>query len=108
MTVGNSTGKTLYSICGSLLVELPEIANGRFNTLLKCFANLTNISSLSVRSVLPSALSIWMLSETALETIYSFQCIVALLRVYDVCKRLDFFCILDQPRVRYGLSVRLI
>ena len=57
MTVGNSSVRTLYSNCSSMLIELSLIVFERLNMLLKCFAHLSKITSLSVRSVLPSALS---------------------------------------------------
>ena len=57
MTVGHSPRRTLLSNCGSLLIALSLTDDGRLRTLLKCSAHLSNIASLSVRSVLPSALS---------------------------------------------------
>ena len=55
--VWNLPDRTFF-ICGiSLTVDR------RFSTLLKCFAHLSNIASLSMRSVLPPALSIWVLPE---------------------------------------------
>ena len=57
VTVGNSSSRTLHSICGSLLIALSLTGDGRLSTLLKCSAHLFKIASLSVRSVLPSALS---------------------------------------------------
>ena len=56
MTVANSS-RTLHSICGSLLIALSFTDDGRLSTLLKCSAYLSKIVSLSVRSVLPFALS---------------------------------------------------
>ena len=57
MTVGNSSNGTLHSICGSLLIASSLMLDGRFSTLLNCSAHLFKITSLSVRRVLPSALS---------------------------------------------------
>ena len=57
VTVGNSSSRTLHSICGSLLIALSLTDDGQLSTLLKCSAHLFKIASLSVRSVLPSALS---------------------------------------------------
>ena len=57
VTVGKSPSRTLHSIGGSLLIALSLTVDGRLRTLLKCSAHLSKITSLSVRSVLPSALS---------------------------------------------------
>ena len=40
MTVGNSSNRTLHSICGSLSIASSLMLDGRFNTLLKCSAHL--------------------------------------------------------------------
>ena len=57
MTAGKSSSRTLNFICGSLLIALSLTDGGRLSTLLKCSAHLFKIASLSVRSVLPFALS---------------------------------------------------
>ena len=57
MTVGNSSNRTLHSICGSLLIALSLTDGERLSILLKCSADLSKIASLSVKGVLPSALS---------------------------------------------------
>ena len=44
-------------LCVSLLIALSLTDDGRLSTLLKCSAHLSEIASLSVRSVLQSALS---------------------------------------------------
>ena len=54
---GWKTLKQNISICGSLLIASSLTDDGRLSTLLKCSAHLSKIASLSVRSVLPSALS---------------------------------------------------
>ena len=48
------SSRTLHSICGSLLIALSLTDDGRLSTLS---AHIFKIASLSVRSVLPSALS---------------------------------------------------
>ena len=57
MTVGNTSSRRLHSICGSLLIALSLADDEQLSTLLNCSAHLSKIASLSVRSVLPSALS---------------------------------------------------
>ena len=56
MTVGNSSNRTLHSICGSLSIASSLMLDGRFSTLLKCSAHLFKLASLSVRRVFISAL----------------------------------------------------
>ena len=51
MTVGNSSHRTLHSICGSVSIAASLMLHGRLSTLLPRFA------SLSIRRLLPSALS---------------------------------------------------
>ena len=46
-TAGNVSNRTLHSVCGSFLVELSLIADGRSSTLLKCSDHLSKIASLS-------------------------------------------------------------
>ena len=86
VTVGNSSSRTLPSICGSLLIAFSLTDDGRLSTLLKYSAHLFKIASLSVKSVLPSALN-------------CFQCTMELLHILPVCKRLVCFCFLDQLEV---------
>ena len=57
--VGKSSRRTLHSVCGSLLIALSLAVDGRLSTLLKCSV----ITSLSVKSVLSSALSTRMAPE---------------------------------------------
>ena len=99
MTVGNSSSKTWHSICGSRWIALLLTADGLLSTLLECSAHLSKIASLSVRSVLPSVLSSGVAPE--LWAINYFQCIMELLHVLSVCKRLDFFCFLAEPGVLF-------
>ena len=54
----------MYSICGSLLIALSLTIDGRFNTLFKWSVHLSKIASLSVRRVLPSALSSWWIKNS--------------------------------------------
>ena len=77
--VGTSSSRTLHSICGSLLIVLSLTDVGRLNTPLKCSAHLSKIASLSVRSVLPSALSSWW--HQKFWAINCFQCIMELLHI---------------------------
>ena len=72
--------------------------DGRLSTLLKCSAHLFKIASLSVRIVLPYALSkgVWHQNFWAINC---FQCIMELLHILSVYKRLNFFCFLAQPGV---------
>ena len=58
MTVGNSSSRTLHSICSSLSIALELVDDGQLDTMLKCSARLSRIASISVRSVLQSTLSI--------------------------------------------------
>ena len=58
MMVGNPSSRALHSICGSLLIASSLKVDGRLSTLLKCSAHLTEMASLSVRSMFPSALII--------------------------------------------------
>ena len=57
MTVGNSSNRTLHYICGSPSIASSLVLDGRFSTLLKCSAHFFKKASLSMRRVLPSALS---------------------------------------------------
>ena len=62
VTVGKSSSRILHSICGSLSIALSLTVDGRLSTLLKC-VHLYKIEYLSMRSVLPSALSSGMVPE---------------------------------------------
>ena len=91
-----SSSRAMHSISGSLLIVLSLIAAGRLSTLLQCSVHLSNlIQILFVRSVLPYALSGRVVPE--LWAINRFQCIVGIIRVVSICKRLGFFCFLAQP-----------
>ena len=98
MTVENSSSRTLHSICGSLLIALSLTDDGRLSTPLKCSAHLFNIASLSVRSVLPSALSSGVAPELFGPYIVfsaSWNFVIS----FRSAKRLNFFCFLVQPGV---------
>ena len=45
-----------HSACGNLLIAFSLIVDGLLSTLLKCSAHLSKTTTLSVRSLLPSAL----------------------------------------------------
>ena len=92
MTVGNSSSRTLHSTCGNLLLALSFIVDGRLSKLLKCSARLSKIASLSVRSVLPSALRNGVVPEL-------FGRIMEFLHVLSVYKGLDLFRFLAQPGI---------
>ena len=47
MMVGNSSNRTLHSICGSLSIASSLMLDGRMSTLLKCSAHLPKMDSLS-------------------------------------------------------------
>ena len=96
-TVGNSSNRTLHSICRSLSIASSLMLDGRFSTLLKYSANLSNIASLSVRSILPSALQCG--GSRAVWVINRFQSIMKFLPVLSVRKRLHFFCFLPHPGI---------
>ena len=63
MTVGNSSNRTLHSMCGGLSIASSLMLDSRFSTFLKCSAHLFKIASLSVRRVFPSALTNVVASE---------------------------------------------
>ena len=98
MKVGNSSSRTLHSICGSLLIALSLTDDGRLSTLLKCSAHLFKIASLSVRSVLPSALRSGVAPEIFGPSIV-FRASWNFYISFRSAKNLNFFCFLAQPGV---------
>ena len=93
--------KVGHSNCGILLIALPLTDDGRLRTLLKCSAHLSNIASLSVRSVLLSALSSGVAQE--LLGIKLFSMYIGTFSYPSSRKRPNFFCFLFRPG---SLSVR--
>ena len=94
MTVDNSSNRPLHCICGSLLIALLLIFDGGFSTLLKCSAQLSKMASLSVRSVLPSALRIGEVGGGGLQNYLGHKLFSVhhgtSFHIRFVCKRLDF------------------
>ena len=51
MTVGNSSNRTLHSICGRLAIASSLVFDGRLSTLLRCSVLLSKIASLSASAL---------------------------------------------------------
>ena len=91
MTFEKSSSRTLHTICGSQLIALSLIVDGRVSMLLMFSAQPSKIISLSDRRQWGGSRTLWAINR--------FQCIMERHHVLSVCKRLDCFCSLAQPVV---------
>ena len=92
--VGSSSSSGLHSTCGSLLITLSLIDDGRLRTPSKCSAHLLKIASLSVRRLVPSALRSGVVPE-----LWGPYIILSASKnfILSVRKGLDFISLFAQP-----------